>query len=398
MIELLKGIRVLECAVLLNGDTTGRLLGDLGADVVKIEAPGVGDYLRDMFNVVGPNLGINHLQANRNKRSFTLNLRSDEGRKLFFDLLKTTDIFVDGFAGDACAKLGIGYAAQKAVKPDIIYCQCTGYGAHGPFANVPTHGQMMGALAGSMPLAMGDDGLVRATGGGIGDGSAVGASYAAMTALAALHHRARTGEGAYIDGSGADGVLMTSWSKAVTTWNSHRFTGRRSNYSLDAAKYQFYETSDNKFILFCGIEPKFWNNFCQVVGQEDWLDSGRSPEPVDFGEDQEALRRQLQKIFHTRTQREWWEIALKHDIAMGPAHRYEDLLADPQLRAREIVHEAEHPEAGRIIYVGWPAPVRGQPFEVGQPAPSLGQHTDELLESLGCDAARIAAYRNQGVV
>ena len=129
MIELLRGIRVIECAVLFNGDQTGRLLADMGADVIKVEAPGVGDYLRDFLGQIEPHHSPAHLYVNRNKRSVTLDLRSERGRELFFELLRTADIFVDGFAGDACSRLGIGYEAQCEVKPDIIYCQCTGYGA-----------------------------------------------------------------------------------------------------------------------------------------------------------------------------------------------------------------------------------------------------------------------------
>jgi len=140
MIELLKGVRVIECAVLFNGDQTGRHLADLGADVIKVEAPGVGDYLRDFLGQIAPHHSPAHLFANRNKRSITLNLRSDEGREVFWRLLATADIFVDGFAGDACAKMGIGYDDQRKVKPDIIYAQCSGFGAHGPYAQIPTHG------------------------------------------------------------------------------------------------------------------------------------------------------------------------------------------------------------------------------------------------------------------
>jgi crotonobetainyl-CoA:carnitine CoA-transferase CaiB-like acyl-CoA transferase len=148
MIKLLEGIRVLECAMLPTGDQTSRLLGDLGADVIKIERPGTGDYLRELGDRITDQNSVFHLFCNRNKRSVELNLRSDEGRAVFFDLLKTADIFVDGFAGDACEKLGIGYAAQREVKPDIIYCQANGFGTRGSYSQIPVHGYMMGAVAG----------------------------------------------------------------------------------------------------------------------------------------------------------------------------------------------------------------------------------------------------------
>ena len=226
MIRLLEGVRVVECAVLFNGDQTGRLLGDLGATVVKVEAPGVGDYLRDFLGQITPHHSPAHMYVNRNKRSMTLDLRSEAGRQVFFELIKTADMFVDGFAGDACARLGIGYEQQRAVKPDIIYAQCSGFGAHGPYASIPTHGQMMGALGGGVKLETGADGLVNDVG-GLGDGTVVGATNTALTALAALIRRDRTGEGAYIDGAGSDAVLATQWFFATYAWNDDRITDRR---------------------------------------------------------------------------------------------------------------------------------------------------------------------------
>jgi formyl-CoA transferase len=404
MIELLGGVRVLECAVLFNGDHTGRLLGDMGADVIKIESPGTGDYLRDFLGQITPHHSPAHLFANRNKRSLTLNLRAPEGRELFFALLQTADIFVDGFAGDACARLGIGYAEQRRAKPDIIYCQCTGYGARGPYARIPTHGEMMGALAGGTPLEMGPDGLVhpRAGSSAMGDGTLVGATHAALAAVAALSYRHRTGQGACIDGAGSDAVLATRWFPAVYAWNDGRITDRRGMAATGdeggGAKYQFYQTRDGRFLLFCAIEHKFWDNFCRAVGRDDLRQAKDTRAPVDFAGDQLELRRELQKIFHTRTLAEWVEIARAHDIAMGPAHPVEEVRDDPHLRAREIIYEGVHPGAGPFTYVGWAAPVAGQPFEVRRPAPALGEHTDELLAELGHSPAQIARWREQGIV
>ena len=402
MIELLRGIRVLECAVLYNGDYTGKLFGDLGADVIKVEAPGVGDYLRDFLGQITPHNSPAHLYVNRNKRSMTLNLRSEEGRELFFELLRTADIFVDGFAGDACTRLGIGYEAQRAVKPDIVYCQCSGYGARGPYARVPTHGQMMGALAGTAPGEMGEDGLARQKGGESGDGTSVGAMNTALTALAALAQRSRTGEGAYIDGAGSDAALAVGWMPPTYRWNASRIADQRGMASREgnakSAKYQFYETKEGKFLLFCGIEHKFWDAFCRAVGREDLLDAKDTTAPVDFGGGQTELRRELQTIFHTRTLDEWMDVALEHDIAMGPAHGADDLLEDPHLRAREILHEEVHPDAGPFTSVGWPAPVKGQPFEVWRPAPALGQHTAEVLAEIGCSEERVAELRELGII
>ena len=385
MIRLLQGVRVVECAVLFNGDQTGRLLGDLGADVIKVEAPGAGDYLRDILGQLSPHHSPAHVFANRNKRSVVLDLRTEAGRDAFFALIRTADIFVDGFAGDACNKLGIGYEAQRAVKPDIIYAQCSGFGSAGEYAQIPTHGQMMGALGGGTPLRMDEDGLAHEQPGGLGDGTMVAATHTALTAVAALHQRDRTGEGCRIDGAGSDAVLATQWIRPTYLWNDDRLVDRRGAIGGNAlsARYHFYETSDQRFVLFCGIEPKFWKNFCAAVDRPDLAGLGIAGAAVDFAKGEVELAHTLQEIFHTRTQREWIDIALRHDIALGPAHRLDDLLDDPHLRAREIIVEHDHPHAGPVTLVGWAAPVADQPFEITHPAPLLGEHTAEVLSELG---------------
>src|SRR5258708_27679615 len=155
MIRLLQGVRVIESAMLLTGDHLGTLLGDLGADVIKVERPPAGDYIRDFLGQIRPRYSPAHVQVNKNKRSVGLDLRQPESLEVFWRLMATADVFVDGAAGDAAASLGIGYEEQRRRKPDIIYCQVSGYGA-GPYAGVPTHGALMNALAGRSPQVVGD--------------------------------------------------------------------------------------------------------------------------------------------------------------------------------------------------------------------------------------------------
>jgi crotonobetainyl-CoA:carnitine CoA-transferase CaiB-like acyl-CoA transferase len=410
---LLDGVRVLEVAVLFNGDVLGQHLGDLGADVVKIESPGRGDYLRDMLGQIGPHHSPAHLQVNRNKRSVTLDVRTEAGRDVFWRLLDGADIFVDGLLAGACDRMGIGYEAQKARKPSIVYCHCSGFGATGPYADVPTHGQMMNALAGAVTLATDPDGVVRTTANealmagtsGGGDGTTAAAVHGALRAVAALVRRDRTGLGAYLDTAGADAVIAQGWIGAVYGWNESRLTDRRGlrppgTPPLSSARYQYYATGDGRFVLFCAIEHKFWRRFCEQVGRPDLVEAASEQDgPVEFAHGDLDLRRRLQEIFLTRSQADWVRLAIEADLPLGPAHQgVAALRDDPHLASRQIVVEGEHPGAGPFTYVGSPVIVDDEPFQVRRPAPELGEHTREVLGELGYDDEAIDRRVASGAV
>lgn len=400
MSKLLAGIRVLESAQLFNGDSLGMFLGDVGADVIKVESPFLGDYLRDFLGQITPHHSPAHLQVNKNKRSVTIDLRQEPGRAVFWRLLDTADVFIDGNMAGVMDKLGVGYEAQQACKPDIIYCQYTGYGSEGPYADIPTHGQMMNALAAATPMRMTDDGLmhpIHPAPGRMGDmlmggdGTAAGAIHAAFHVAAALVRRERTGQGTFIDVAGHDGVIAQAWIGATYALNYERISDRsslpaeRGAEGSTSAKYQWYETRDRKNMLFCCIEPKFWRNFCNAIGRGDLLEAHDERHPVDFGGGEIELRRELQRIFHQRDQVEWVALAAQHDIAMGPAPvTLAEARLDPHLRTRNIIVDGEHPHAGPFTYIGEAAKVAGDGYEVRYPAPLLGEHTRAILaEDLG---------------
>lgn len=416
MSDLLRGVRVLELATLLNGSTVGTLLGDLGADVVKIESPFLGDYIRDISGVVSPHNSPPHIQVNKHKRSLTLNLREERGRELFWRLHATADVFIDGNLAGVADRLGVGYEEQRRRKRGIVYCQYTGYGAHGPYASIPTHGLMMEALAGALPTVVDADGVARVLVSppvpppiqrdlrGGGEATAAGAIHAAFHVAAALVQRDRTGEGAYIDVSAAAAVVANAWIAATFNLNDHLLTDRADLPDPDAAgsdwvKYRFYAAADGKVVLFACIEHKFWDRFCELVGRPDLIQRKNAARPADFANGDTWLRQQLQEIIAKHDAAYWVDLAAREDLPIGPAPRtISEVAEDRQMRQFGIFHRAPDPSGNDWTYIGEPAIVAGQPYRVQRPAPWHGEHTIELLTELGVTATELAQLRAAGIV
>jgi crotonobetainyl-CoA:carnitine CoA-transferase CaiB-like acyl-CoA transferase len=402
---LLDGVTVVETGVLMTVDFLGRLLGDEGANVIKVETPGQGDYLRNIMTRFAPDWSTFHLTLNRNKRSLTCDARTPQGRTVLERLLRRADIFISGNVGDTNRKLGLDYERVRAIRPEIVYCQATGFGASGPYAAVPTHGQMMDALGGGAPpMALDGDGFVVPTGDAVSGsgGVVVGPLYAAFGVACGLARARATGAGCYLDVSCADAVIAAKWLGAIPMLNPEKVDrswagSSTSNGGRGSAKYQYYETADGKFILFCAIEAKFWEHWCRAVGRDDLLSRHRGELVVDFAGGEDDLRHEIQKVFHTQTQREWMNLAVQHDVAMGPALRFDELRDDPHLAARGQIVVEHHPLFGDVLTLGNPIVVPDEKFEV-RSAPSLGQHTDEVLTELGFSTDERENLHAEGVV
>ena len=401
MTNLLRGVTVVETGVLMTVDHLGRLLGDEGADVVKVETPQRGDYLRNIMTRFAPDWSAFHVALNRNKRSLTCDARTVEGQEVMRRLLARADVFITGNIADTNRALGLDYESVAAVQPRIVYCQATGFGATGPYAAVPTHGQMMDALGGgAAPMALDDCGRVTATGDApaASGGVVIGPLYAAFGVACALARTRLTGEACYLDVSCADAVLAAHWLDALPVFNPDKVDRDWDGKSPgDSAKYQHYETKDRRYVLFCAIEPKFWEHWCRAVGRDDLVADHRHDLVVDFAGGEDALRSEIQRVFHTRTQAEWVQLAIEHDIALGPALRLDEVSDDPHLRARGQLVTEHHPELGDLVTFGNPVVVPGEEFTV-RSAPALGQHTDEVLDELGYDAEVRERLHATGIV
>ncbi|MGV0793612.1 CaiB/BaiF CoA transferase family protein [Mycolicibacterium sp. XJ1819] len=394
MRNLLEGVRVVESAVLLNGDTVGMLLGDLGADVIKVESPPGGDYLRYFLGQIVPGVSVAHAQVNRNKRSILLDLTREADLATFWRLIDTADVFIDGNRPGVCDRLGIGPKAMRARKPSIVYVQHTGFGASGPYAAIPTHGMLMNALVGAHAVERGDDGLLQRgafaeDGANLGgEATSVGALHAALHAVAALVRARATGIGAYVDVAASDATAMTAWLPIVLQLNADRITDRsgmaaRESGALTGSRYQFYETADGRVVLFGCIEQRFWDKWAVAAGRDDLVDrrADTSNASVDWGDDVE--RRLVAEVIATKPLQEWLALAAEHGFALGAAYQsVREVAADPHIAERNVFVEGQHPVAGPVTYVGSAAVVDGARFTVRRHAPAPGEHTEEILAEL----------------
>jgi crotonobetainyl-CoA:carnitine CoA-transferase CaiB-like acyl-CoA transferase len=411
---LLDGVKVVELGLILPGAALGHLLADQGADVVKIERPPGGDYVRDFPEQVGDAGGQSfwHLVLNSNKRSLTLDLLRPEGVAVLHDLVRDADVFITNLIADQPARLGASYNALRAIKPDLVYCQLTGFGATGPYAVLPSHGLAMSAITGQCVLEPDADGwLNQVQDPGFGSGTQcagqpvqAGPIWAAYGIAGALWQRSRTGEGCYLDVSNCDATLASAWIGVPPAVNpgAVRIEATSQSMQLHSARHAFYETQDGKHVFVAMIEPKFWSRFCRELGREDLLE-GLDEDVTAFDaldEEQNVVHlRELREIFLTRTRDEWTAFFLANDLPCAPVNRTFELADDPQLLARGTFVDVPRPDGqGTFRVATEPLRIAGEKRQPPRPAPAPGQDTEAVLVGLGYDTPRIEALRTAGIV
>jgi crotonobetainyl-CoA:carnitine CoA-transferase CaiB-like acyl-CoA transferase len=393
MYTLLSGVRVVELA-LLAPDLLGMHLADLGAEVIKIEQPPGGDYLRDIGARKIGGINLMHLRWNRGKKSLLLDLKRPEGQALLHRLAAGSHVFIDGLRAGAVARCGADYETIRTVNPPIIYCSLSGTGQSGPYAQLATHGVAYDAYAGLAAPVTHADGSPR-----IPAHTPVGMFaaplYAAMAVCAALVRAEKTGRGCYLDIAEID---------AAVSWQAEQIDAALNQASVEipdmtaSVRYQYYRTADDRVVLFQASERKFWKNFCDGVGRPDLFEKKPGVPVGDHARGDEELRRELAAIFRTRTRANWVQFFLDHNLPGGPVYDPHEVPSDPHFRTRQLLFEQDHPTAGRLRLFGTPVKVRDESFSAS-PAPSAGEHTDEVLSSaLGLSASEIAELRAAGVV
>ncbi|MGH8070051.1 MAG: CaiB/BaiF CoA transferase family protein [Candidatus Entotheonellia bacterium] len=398
----LEGITVLDLTRLAPGPYCTMILADLGADVIKIEEPGppkgrraeqAGSLATAPPSRSGVDRHAPHWALNRNKKTIGLDLKHDEARQIFYQLAERADVVVEEFRPGVAKRLGIDYDTLRQRNPRLIYCAVTGYGQTGPYKDLVGHDINYISMAGCLGM-IGEKGGAPVIPHNIIADFAGGGMHGAIGVLAALMARERTGRGQFVDIAMTDGVYSLLVSH-LSTYFATGMVPRRGETLLDGGThyYNIYETKDGKWLSIGSIEPWFYANLCKALGREDLL-------PCEFveGERREALKRTLSDIFKTKTRDEWFEILTRHDICAGKVYDLDETEHDPHLRAREMIVEVDHPEAGKVKQIGISVKLSETPGQIRFLAAPMGMHTEEMLTALGHSPEKIAELRAVGAI
>jgi crotonobetainyl-CoA:carnitine CoA-transferase CaiB-like acyl-CoA transferase len=389
---LLAGLKMVDLSRYLPGTYCSYLLADLGMEVLKIENPEQGDYLQGP----PPDQKKNRpyfLAMNQNKKSMTLNLKTKEGKNVFYKLIEKYDVVLESFRPGVMDSLGVGYQELKKINPNVILCSISGYGQDGPYRERAGHDINYIGLGGileltglkNMPPTIPGVQIADIGGGGM---------MAAIAILAAVIHRAKTGEGQYLDVSMLDGVI--SWiSRYAVTYFMEQEIPKRGDMIVTGryACYHVYRTRDRRYMSLGAMEEKFWRNFCMAIDRKDFI-QGQFIE----GGKQVLMIQEIQKLFKTKTQKEWVDFFKNADACCEPILTIKEVFCHPQVLNRQMVKEIEHPIEGKIRLIGNPIKSSQFSFENPTPPPLWGEHTTDVLKTLGYSEKDIQHLREVKVV
>jgi formyl-CoA transferase len=402
----LSGLRVIDMSRVLAGPWCGQILADLGCEVIKIERPGRGDDTRgwgppNLKDASGKDTGEAgyYLAANRGKKSLTLDISSPEGQEIVRALAKDADILIENYKVGQLAKYGLDFKSLSALNPRLIYASITGFGQTGPYSDRPGYDVMAQGMGGIMSVTGEKD---DAPGGGpqrvgVAISDLFTGVYTAVAICAAIEHRHRTGKGQWIDTALLDTTLAVMSNQALNYLVSGEAPGRLGNEHPNVVPYQAFATKDHHVIMAVGNDAQF-ARFCELAGRPELAKDPRYATNSQRLVNRKEIIPIVAEIMRTKTRAEWMAALEKAGIACGPINSLDQVFEEPQIKARGMKVTLPHHLAGKVDVVGSPMNFSDSKIEYKLPPPTVGQHTDEVLKSIGYDAAKIKALREKKIV
>ncbi|MGI8314164.1 CaiB/BaiF CoA transferase family protein [Halobacillus mangrovi] len=395
MMAALEGIRVLDLTRVLAGPYCSMIMGDLGAEVIKVEAPGGSDDTRKWGPPFQEGVSAYYLCANRNKKSLTINLKSEDGKEIIKKLVKQSDVVLHNFKTGTMERLGLGYDTLSEINPGLVYCSITGFGETGPYKHLPGYDFIIQAMSGLMSITGDADSGPQKLGVAITD--ILTGLYACIGVQAALLEKGQSGKGQKIDLSLYDSAV----SSLINIGSNFLMTGqvpeRLGNHHANIVPYQTFRSSDGEMVIAVGNDHQF-AALCQVINQSHLIFDTRFRTNPERVENREGLTKVLQSAFSKESTAFWQEKCQEANIPFGPIQTLKDVENDDHLKAREMFVSADHPKAGRVKMIGSPLKLSRTPARVKHHPPEPGEHTEEVLQALGYTRSHIEKLRDSKTI
>ncbi len=391
----LSGLKVIDLSRFIAGPYCTMKLGDMGAEVIKVETPGKGDDSRELGPPFLEGESAYYLAFNRSKKSITLNMREEKAKKILRRLIVDADIFVENFRIGVTEQMGLTYEDVKKIKEDIIYCSITGYGHNSPYREKPSFDVMVQGEAGLMSITGFPDGPPQRLGVAIAD--ILGGFHAVEGILLALLAKNKTGQGQFIDVSLMDSIIAILTYQAGNYLATGKVPQRVGNRHPMITPYESFETEDG-YVIFAVGNQRLWESFVKALGREDLNTDSKFADMKSRNQNPAELKAIIESITRQRKTEEWVAVMEQAEVPCGRIRTIDQVLSDPHIAVREMVVEKEHPLAGLIKLIGVPVKLSLTPGSVTLPPPTLGQHTGEILSGLGYSKDEIAEMHKEGIV
>ena len=392
----LSGLRVLDLSRILAGPYCTMILGDQGAEVIKVERPGTGDDTRAWGPPFAGGESAYYLCCNRNKKSITVDLKDPDGAALVTELAKASDVVVENFTPGLTGRFGLDYDTLRSINPRLVYCSITAYGQDGPYRDRPGYDMVLSAVGGLMWITGERDGQPCKVGVAITD--VLTGVHASQAITSALLWRERSGRGQYIDCSLLDVQISALANIASNYLVADREAGRWGTAHESIVPYQVFPTKDRPIAIAVANE-KMWVSFCKRLGKPEWIEDPRFESNPRRVEHREVIVPLIGEELERRSCDEWMDLLVDAAVPCGPVNDMQSLFADPQVRHRGMVAEIPHPTIGTLRLTGVPVRHSETPGTIRRPPPLLGEHTDDVLaDVLGYSPEKIASLRGRGTI